>query len=472
MDSTQANRTRLLLVAGVIALTALVGFLTAQVPPLGLITVFVAVAVFVVAFVNPELGLYLLIFSMLLSPEISVGDMSGRSAMGRGITLRLDDFLLAVIGSAWFARTAIKKDLGLFLRTPLNRPIFYYILVCLTSTALGVVVGRVDPTSGFFFVLKYIEYFIVYFMVANHIRDKEQIRRFLFCIFLTALLISAYGLLQIPQGGRVTAPFEGPRGEPNTLGGYLVFIGFLAAGLLYKTRSSRDTSFYLLLLVSMLLPFLFTESRASYVAALCSFMVFAALIRRKGLALALIVAMAVSGPLWLPGRIKDRILYTFSQAEDSRQVVIGGLRLDTSTSARLTTMKQAYEDWTSKPLLGYGVTGYEFLDSQFAKVMVETGLVGLLAFGYLLYCVFRMARDNLRKLEDEYYQGIALGYMAGFVGLMVHSLGANTFIIVRIMEPFWFLTGIMVMLPVLEKSREGEPASADGGRQQTAVFVK
>jgi hypothetical protein len=33
--------------------------------------------------------------------------------------------------------------------------------------------------------------------------------------------------------------------------------------------------------------------------------------------------------------------------------------------------------------------------------------------------------------------------------MLVHAVGANTFIIVRIMEPFWFLTGIIITLPMI-----------------------
>ena len=45
--------------------------------------------------------------------------------------------------------------------------------------------------------------------------------------------------------------------------------------------------------------------------------------------------------------------------------------------------------------------------------------------------------------------GLALGFVAGTVGLLGHALGANTFIIVRIMEPFWFFAAIVVALPGL-----------------------
>jgi 2-oxoglutarate ferredoxin oxidoreductase subunit alpha len=46
-------------------------------------------------------------------------------------------------------------------------------------------------------------------------------------------------------------------------------------------------------------------------------------------------------------------------------------------------------------------------------------------------------------------QALALGFVAGTVGLLGHAIGANTFIIVRIMEPFWFFAAVVVALPGL-----------------------
>ncbi|MBW2168261.1 MAG: hypothetical protein JRG69_03200 [Deltaproteobacteria bacterium] len=48
-----------------------------------------------------------------------------------------------------------------------------------------------------------------------------------------------------------------------------------------------------------------------------------------------------------------------------------------------------------------------------------------------------------------------MGFLAGFIGLLVHSIGANTFIIVRIMEPFWFVLAMVIMIPSL-KGESGE----------------
>jgi len=94
------------------------------------------VAVFIVCLASTEAALYILIFSMLLSPEFIVGTTEGAS-LGRGVTLRVDDFVILLIGLSWLAKMAVNKELGVFLRTPINKPIAYYLLVCLISTLLG-----------------------------------------------------------------------------------------------------------------------------------------------------------------------------------------------------------------------------------------------------------------------------------------------------------------------------------------------
>jgi len=434
-----------------LGIALLLGYLPSQGSSRTLLMGVIAVAVFLISFVRTGWGLYLLIFSMLLSPEIMAGEAKGGAAIGRGVTLRLEDFLLAVISISWLAKNAVHKELGLFLKTPLNRPIFIYLMVCLLSTGFGVMTGRVDPTTGFFFVLKYFEYIIVFFMVANHIESVDQIKRFIFCLLLTCLIISVVGILQIPGGERVTAPFEGETGEPNTLGGYLVFIGAVAAGMIIRGEN-WSTKCILGGLIAFIIPsFLYTQSRTSYLSLIGVLLFFGLIAKRKTVAFGFLLICMIVSPLFLPSAVKQRILFTITQKEHpGMQVNIGDIRLDTSTSARLKSWKEAVKDWTGHPVLGYGITGYRFIDAQFPRVLVETGIVGLAAFVYLLFSVYRLSVMNLQMLQDPLYQGIAVGFTGGFIGLLFHAIGANTFIIVRIMEPFWFVAGIVAVLPALE----------------------
>ena len=456
----QTHRTTVLLLLSILAITLFFSFLTSEFKPSALLLAVGALSIFTIAFLKSEIALYILIFSMLLSPEILVGGMEGGVAASRGLTLRFDDFLLVIIGFGWFARTAIYKDLGLFLRTPLNKPVFFYLLACVVSTGLGTMMERVSAKTGFFYVLKYFEYFIVYFMVVNHIEDREQVKRYTFCILLTCFIISAYCMLQIPAGGRLTAPFEGERGEPNTLGGYLIFAGALAAGMFSVTKDLKGKILLGGLIMAIFLPYLYTESRSSYLAFVPTYVALSFMNKKRGLMIWLLVLGLALSPLVLPSNVLERILYTFTQPEQTGQIVIGDTRIDTSASARLKSWKEGLEDVPNHPLIGYGVTGYAFMDAQFPRVLVETGILGLIAFAYLLYSIFKISIPRVRELQDDYFRGIAIGFLAGYIGLLFHALGANTFIIVRIMEPFWFMLAIVVVLPSLESQETGTERGA------------
>jgi hypothetical protein len=75
-----------------------------------------------------------------------------------------------------------------------------------------------------------------------------------------------------------------------------------------------------------------------------------------------------------------------------------------------------------------------------------------MAFLYLLYSIGKLSLTNLRQLKSPYFKGLTIGFIAGYAGLLFHAIGANTFIIVRIMEPFWFFAGIITVIPLLEES--------------------
>lgn len=437
----------ILIVFTLVALLA--GFMVSQYSPTIMLLGVCALTVVTVSFIKIEYGLYILIFSMLFSPEINVGQTEGAS-LGRGMTLRLEDFLLVIIGFSWFAKNAVYKELGLFLRTPLNKAILFYVLACLISTGFGIITGRVGTKTGALFVMKYIEYFIVFFMMVNHVRNTDQIKRFVFCLLLTGFIVALIGIFQIPGGGRVSAPFEGDIGEPNTFGGYLLFIGAVATGLLTQLRDRRYRQWLAILIVFIIPAFLFTQSRSSYLALIPVIIFYGIMVRKKIIVLGLVMACLLISPLFLPATVKDRIMFTFKQPEESGQIKIGDIRLDTSTSARVIDWIEAFKAWAEHPILGYGVTGHRFVDAQYPRVLVETGIVGLIAFVYLLYAIFKMALMNVKNLKIPYFKGLSIGFLAGYIGLLVHALGANTFIIVRIMEPFWFFAGIITVLPILE----------------------
>lgn len=418
-----------------------------------------ALAVFIICFVSTEASLYVLIFSMLLSPEFGMGALSGPSSTtgGRGVTLRTEDLLLVVMCFAWLMRMAVHKELGLVRATPLNRPIAWYTFACLLATGMGLIFGHVEGMTGMFFVLKYVEYFVIYFIVANNIHDRDQIRRFTIAMLVTTFIVSVVAMAQVPMGGRVSAPFEGDHGEPNTLGGYLLFTGAVAGGLLLTLQQRRVRWMLSILLVFAIVPFLATLSRGSYLGLPFVYLTLTGLKRgNKFPMIAALIVITAFGAAAMPETVKDRITYTFNQGATSHyQAKIGDVTLDSSTSARIQSWQEAITDVASSPVWGFGVTGYTFLDAQYPRTLAETGMIGVFTFGWLIFAIYREAYRMYQGTHDPLYRGLSMGLIAGLTGLLVHAVGANTFIIVRIMEPFWLTAGLVISAVKLEEEAIG-----------------
>src|SRR5437879_2965716 len=397
---------------------------------------------------------------MLLSPQLGSG---GMVAEGRRIVIRSEDILLLGVAFSWLAKTAVSRELGLTLKTPLNRPILAYVAATAIATLIGYMTGTVNGFGGVFYVLKYIEYFVVYYMVVNNLIDHRQAWRLVTAAFLTAVIVSLIGLTQIPGGQRVSAPFEGKEGEPNTFGGYLLLLMAVAGGIALETARIRTRAIYLGLIGLMSIPFVFTLSRTAYVGAIPAVVVLTALSSRRRMMVGALIVALIASPVilaLLPDTVLKRVRYTFEPERGQPTVRLGAVGLDPSTSARLISVNQAFEGFTHRPVLGYGFTGFAFMDQQFARTLVETGVVGFAAFLWLVWAVLKVGVGSFRALTDPEERGLALGFVAGTFGLLGHALGANTFIIVRIMEPFWFFAAIVIALPSLAAAEATAPRAS------------
>ena len=191
----------------------MVAFYIPRVHPDLLLGVVAGLLAGVISFFKLEIGIYILVFSMMLSPEIKLAQVPGRD-----VVVRVDDFILVIVFFAWFARVAMDKGMGLLKRTPLNAPVIAYISACIIFTLKGIILGEVKPLSSFFYVLKYVEYFLLFFMVSNVVKDEKAVKRYLTGALITLAIVTIFGYTQLGAGVRVTAPFEDPLGTAATAG--------------------------------------------------------------------------------------------------------------------------------------------------------------------------------------------------------------------------------------------------------------
>lgn len=419
---------------------------------LGNISVTIALAVSLIVFgvtvVRVDFGVYILTIAMLLSPEIDAGD---RYTGEVRLNLRYDDVLIIVIFLGVMVKLAFEGRLRLWRPSPVNYGIVAYYGVCVVSTMLALerALGAWDRRTAFFVMLKMLQYYMVFWLTGHAIRSQADVRNLLKVFFTVAMIVAAYAIFSIGALPRVSAPFEQGGTEPNTLGGYLMVCICAALGLYTQTRSLRLRLVLLAIIAASAFPLLYTLSRASYMGLVVG-MLTVSLVSRKWHIAAVVAAVLAASPFVMPDAVVERVLYTFDE-ESGEQVVIAGrdlpVTVDKSTHERIYVWNKVRYILTLGPiftLFGGGVSWESVLDSQYARVLIETGIVGGLAFLFLQFTILRTTREAYLWTHDWVGRGLSIGMFAACIALNVHSAGTISFLIVRIMQPFWLLLALTV----------------------------
>ncbi len=427
----------------------------------------VSLLVFGATVVRVEYGLYVLIIAMLLSPEIDAGTaISGE----RNLNIRYDDVLIIVIFLGVMVKLSFEGRLSLWQPSPINAGIATYYALCVLSTLLACQrgLGAWDGRSACFIMLKMLEFYLLFFLVGHATRDLRDVKKILVLLFGVALVVSLYGIYSIGATPRVSAPFEKGGTEPNTLGGYLVIIICLCVAL--WTQAPRLWRKLLLLAIGGItfVPFLYTLSRASYLALAVGIATIAVISRNLIIAAVMVLVLAFS-PILMPKEVKERVAYTI-QHQSGYEVANTGISVDKSTAERFQVWRKVKYILGRGPVLaalGGGVSWESVLDSQYARVILETGLLGLAAFLFLQFTVLRTTRNAYRWTEDWLSRGIAMGTFAATLALMVHSVGTISFLIVRIMEPYWLLVALCVNIRNMALAHHWARARAENARGES-----
>lgn len=405
----------------------------------------VSLLIFGLTILRVELGVFFLVIAMLLSPEIEAGEVG----MGnRVLNLRYNDGLIIVVFVGVLVKTAFEGNNTLWLPSPINSSIGLYYGVCLLSTmfAYRASIPLFDKKEALFTLLKMAEFYMIFVLVGTAIRNLRQVRNQLGVFFAVAIIVSLFGLYTrfISGMDRVSAPFEQGGTEPNTLGGYLVMAMCVAAALYTQAPTRKWRRIMLAVALIPFLPFLFTLSRASYIAFIAGLLTLG-IMSRKLTIVAAVAAVLIASPFIMPEDVKDRVNYTF-QRGSGQEVSIGGydtgLEVDKSTHERLYVWQKVRYNLRVWPWFGGGVAWDRVLDSQYARVLIETGIIGFIAFIFLQMRLLKTTREGFLWSSDWVARGVSLGAFVATLALIVHSLGTISFLIVRIMEPYWFLIAL------------------------------
>ena len=66
-----------------------------------------------------------------------------------------------------------------------------------------------------------------------------------------------------------------------------------------------------------------------------------------------------------------------------------------------------------------------------------------------------MGLHALHAAQQPLERGLAIGLVSVLAGLLTHAFTANTFIIIKIMEPFWLLAALVAAISRINSTPDG-----------------
>jgi putative inorganic carbon (HCO3(-)) transporter len=372
-------------------------------------------------FVRPAAGVYLLAFTLPLQ--------TGRYRLHQyplGAQF-VDITLLGVILGMTLRREELR------LRTPVTAPllflaIYYYAWLVRGSLYLNAPLPFSIDDPRFSNWKNYVELFAFALVVPNVIRKKAQVRTLILVMCASFLVvnrsfyhtISSRDLSHFSYEERDAGPL-GYAGENGFAAFETMFCAFLL-GLHSFARRQAVKLALLGLIATGCYCILYSFSRGAYLASLGVLIVLGVLRQRK-----LILVFVLLLVIWqavLPEAVQERILMT------KRDETTG--QFESSAQERLDLWEDAKGLFLSSPIAGIGFDTYEFLGrvgpfrdthNYYIKVAVETGIVGLVAFLWLLLKMCRLGYQLFRSSDDPFWASVGLG----FVGLMSAAVLLNFF---------------------------------------------
>jgi len=338
------------------------------------------------------------------------------------------------------------------VRTPLNFP-----LVCFfVFGIIYIFIHSVSLSCGAASFFEHALYFLVFFVVASIIFDKQQIRLIYLAIIGGAVIVSLIGiafiLLNYEQGLGIYLRASSFFGYVNLLGVYLAIVNALCLSRLIYVRSKTERIFLLFALLLGIVALLLTFSIRSWLALGIASIVIALMANKKQLILGATACALLLIVLVVPN-IRD---------EGRNWGLLD--RIQKSMGARYGEYDDAWLKFSEYPLLGTGLgssgtvalvlepSDSLYVHNYYFQILIEMGIIGLILYIWIFLAAFTMTIRAFMRTEDIYLKGFALGTLAtltiisitAFVGTANSSFPVNFYT--------WFLLGVTAAIYAKSKT--------------------
>jgi putative inorganic carbon (HCO3(-)) transporter len=214
---------------------------------------------------------------------------------------------------------------------------------------------------------------------------------------------------------------------------------------------------------------MYTFSRAAYIALLISVLILGLVNDRK-----LLILLGIFLVTWqtvVPTPVRERVNMT----QDSNG------QLEASAQERVDLWTNAERSILHSPILGVGFATFQFGEhvgdlkdthNWYVKVLVETGIVGLVMAFFMLQQVIAMSYRLFRHSTDRLYQGLGLGLFLAMCSCMVANFFGDRWTYLEITGLLWVIVAAAIRATELSTPEAAPESIAENADTESANFSK
>lgn len=307
----------------------------------------------------------------------------------------------------------------------------------------------------------------VFFVAKDAIDTEEKLNFVLWVLITVGALIALYAVYQYIIGVEMDAAWVDEESfdittrayatfsNPNVLGEYLILVGSLAAGMIWKMKNWCGRLYYTGCFGVICLGLVATGSRGAMLGLMFSAGLFVLLSEKRLIPLGVVLLLLM--PFILPASLWARIASSVTMSDSSSlyRVSIYTAALDIIrhywvTGIGIGAFNQIY------PLFSFEAANAYHAHNLFLQEFIELGIVGFTVLVLLLLFFFQRLYSGMRTAPKR-FRFLLGAIFGGFAGLLLQGLTDHLWFDYRIVLFFWCFIGIgMATVRVAEKKGERE----------------
>lgn len=310
----------------------------------------------------------------------------------------------------------------------------------------------------------YVEMFLLFFVAAASIRTRKQMTIVIGLMCVSVLMVNRD--YRSTVGGRNFSHFSyelrdagtlGYAGE-NGMGAFQAEFAIFLIGLALFAKKPVLKLGLLAVALTSIYCLELTFSRGAYAGFLFGLFVLGLIKERK-----LLVLLAIILVTWqslVPYAVTQRVLMTYQEDEG----------LDSSAGVRVTIWQDALQVFSEDPIVGTGFNTYAYMHrylgytdthNYYVKILIETGLIGLLIFLWLLSVACKMSWRLFRTAKDPVLSALGCGLFAMMICVLVVNFFGDRWTFLQVNGFLWVLLGLAARgLYVVSQEKESAEETA------------